>query len=90
MAITAASVSVGTTAVLLSAGEGDAQVGSSVAVAVPSGGSTVYLGDNTVTSAAGFPLAAGSSFSVDLNQGESLYGVTASGTQAVNVLRQGV
>lgn len=89
MAVTSAQVSVTTTATLLSAVESDDRSGSSL-LASNQGAVTVYLGSDSVTTGAGFPLAAGSSMSVDLQPGESLYGIVASGTCTVAVLRVGV
>ena len=89
MAVSAAAVSVGTTATLLSVTETDYVGGASFAVKVPSGGATVYVGASGVTTATGFPLAAGDTLQVDVDKGESLYGVVAAGTQSVSVLRQG-
>ena len=89
MAVSAAAVSVGTTATLLSTAETDFVGGAAFAVKVPSGGATVFVGASGVNTSAGFPLAAGETLLVDLDAGESLYGVVASGTQLVNVLRQG-
>jgi hypothetical protein len=91
MAVVAASVTVATTATLLSASsETDHASGQSVMVKVPTGGATVYIGGSGVTSAAGFPVAAGEATAFDLSPEDALYGITASGTQAVNVLRTGV
>lgn len=56
-----------------------------VTLRVPSGGSTVYLGNEAVTSTDGFPLAADESITVIL-QSEPLYARTASGTQDINVI----
>lgn len=91
MAVSAVSVTVATTATQLSAAsETDRASGHSVLVKVPSGGATVYIGGSGVTTAAGYPVAAGEAFSFDLSPGDDLYGVVAADTQAVNVLRTGV
>lgn len=90
MTVLAASVSVGTSATLLSSSTDDGAYGHTVAVKVPTGGATVSLGGSAVTTAAGFPLAAGESATFDLGSGDALYGIVVSGTQAVNVLRTGV
>jgi hypothetical protein len=64
--------------------------GQTVSIQNP-GSSTVYLGGSDVTSSSyGFELGAGITFSIDLFDQETLYGVVASGTQTVNVIRQGV
>lgn len=92
MAIDASSVTVGTSPTRLTS-QSDADVNpwaSSLAVALPAGGSTVFVGGPAVTTSTGFPLAAGSSLALDLAVGDEVYAVVASGTQTVNVLRSGV
>ena len=65
--------------------------GKSVCIQNPSGGVTVYLGDGSVTTSVyGYALAGGSDFVIELDQQENIYGVVASSTQTVNVMRQGV
>ena len=59
-----------------------------VVISVPIGGATVYLGDAAVSTATGFPVAAGGVFKWALT-GESVYGIVASSTQAVNVAERG-
>jgi hypothetical protein len=44
---------------------------------------TVYLGPSNVTSTTGYPLAAGSSMSMDVTSGNDVWAVTASGTVTV-------
>lgn len=90
MAITTGQVSVGTTATALSTAESDDRSGSSICVSNPSGGSTVYLGPAGVTTGNGFALDAGASMAFDLQPGELIYGIVASGTVTVSVLRTGV
>lgn len=90
MAVSAASVTVATTATVLTSAESDDRAGFSVLVKVPAEGATVYLGGSGVTTGAGYPLAEGEAMAFDLSPGESLFGIVASGTQAVNVLRSGV
>jgi LysM repeat protein len=64
--------------------------GVTVTVQNPAGGASVFLGGPTVTSTVyGNALAAGSSITVMLKQGETLYGIVATGTITVNVLRVG-
>ena len=57
-------------------------------ILVPSDGATVYLGDASVTTSTGFPVAAGGVFTWGL-AGESIYGVVAESTQAINVAERG-
>lgn len=90
MTVLAASVTVAATATLLSSGTDDNAYGHSVLLKVPTGGATVFLGGAGVTAAAGFPAAAGEPYTFDLAPGDALYGIVASGSQAVNVLRTGV
>lgn len=96
MAIDTNVVTAAATATLLAspATVGSAAVGSSgksrVTVANPVGAtSTVFLGGATVTASGakqGIPLLAGAFYSIDLAYDDLLYGIVASGTQAVNVL----
>ena len=91
MAISHAIVSVTTAATALNDSLDGGKDGSSVSVQNPTGGATVYIGGAGVTTASyGFLLAAGATFSAELNQGEALFGIVASSTQSVAVLRQGV
>ena len=90
MALSHAIVSVGTTATLLSSSTAGRD-GQTVLVQNPSGGATVYLGGTGVTTSSyGFILEGGVAFAIDLQDNESLYGVVASSTQSVSVIRQGV
>lgn len=84
-------VSVTTTATNILAGVTDAR-GGSRSVSVQNVSSvTVYLGGQGVTSTNyGFALAAGSSVSYDLDKGERLYAVVATGTASVATLHTGV
>lgn len=87
MAVQAAQVSVGTTATLLSNDEG--RDGSSILVQAPAG-ATLFVGGADVTSAQGFPVAAGQVLSFDLRSTDALFGILASGSGTVSVLRGGV
>ena len=90
MALAHPQVSVGTTATLLS-GASAGRDGQTVLVQNPAGGVNLYIGGTGVTTASyGYLLIGGSAFAIDLQVGEELYGVVASSTQAVGVLRQGV
>lgn len=88
MTVAAEAVTVADTATALNAVDSTSPL--SLIVSVPSGGVTVYVGASDVTTTDGFPVAAGESLSVDLQSGEVLYGIVATGTQAANVLRTGV
>lgn len=89
MAISHQRVSIGTSAIQVSSNYAGKD-GQTVLVQNPSGGATVYLGGEGVTTTAyGFELAAGAAFAIEIQDGEKLYGVVASSTQTVNVIRQG-
>jgi hypothetical protein len=90
MALTHCIVSVAATATLISAAEAGRD-GQTVLVQNPAGGATVYLGGAGVTTVSyGFTLEGGVAFAIDLQVGEALYGIVASSTQSVSVIRQGV
>jgi len=48
-------------------------------------GVTIYLGDSTVTPTNGFPLANGTSFSINLDEKVTLYGIEAVGDRDIRV-----
>lgn len=88
MGISHERVSIGTTATLISA-LAVGRDGQTVAIQNPTG-STVYLGGPGVTTSSyGYELGAGITFSIEMRHNEQLYGVVATGTQTVNVIRQG-
>lgn len=92
MAIKTPSVTVTTTATLIAAQPRTALDDVHwVEVVVPAGGSTVYLGGPDVTTGTGRPLApsasAEASWAATLGGDDNLYGIVASGSQAVRVLR---
>ena len=89
MAVSHQRVSVGTTATKLTS-DFDGKDGQTINVQNPAGGADVYLGGEGVTTTSyGFLLGAGISFSVELQDDEKLYAVVTTGTQTVNILRQG-
>ena len=92
MAINHAIFSVGSKATLLTvAASGGGKDGSTILIQNPTGGQAVYIGGAGVTTSSyGFILAVNSDMSIELNQDEAVYGVVASSTQSVAVLRQGV
>lgn len=77
-----------TTSPTLIAGGGARVNPDQVVISVPAAGATVYLGDASVTTSTGFPVAAGGVFKWGLT-GESVYGVVAASTQAVNIAERG-
>ena len=89
MTVSSAAVSVTSTATVLNTSETDQLPRYSVAV-YNSSAVTVYVGGSAVTTSTGFPVAAAGSFSVDLDRGEGLWGIVATGTASVVVLSQGV
>lgn len=90
MALSHGVVSVTTSATLLSAVTAGRD-GQTILVQNPAGGADVKLGGEDVTTGSyGFILAGGVAFAIELQGGESLYGIVASSTQSVSVLRQGV
>lgn len=50
----------------------------------------IYVGGSDVSSSNGFLVASGGILGVDLETGESLYAVAASGTVTVHILKSGV
>lgn len=82
MGLTHDQVSVGETATVIVAS--DATEHRRVWVHDPTGGASVFVGDSTVTTSNGFELEAGESQSFDIEPGEALYGIVASGTQTVS------
>lgn len=92
MAIYTSQTSVGTTATLigpLHSTMADNQAGGSISIYNP-GAVAVVLGNATVTTTNGFTLISGATFQADLQPGELIYGVVATGTQTVQVLETGM
>ena len=81
---TSAQVSVGVTATLLVASTGFDQT----VWLHNSGGGIVYLADSGVTTSNGYKLDNGDKMQLLVGDHEGLYGVTASGTNTVGVLKQ--
>jgi hypothetical protein len=52
------------------------------------GGNAIYLGDANVTAANGYKLDNGDKLTIMVGDHEALYGITASSTQTVAVLKQ--
>ena len=80
---TSAQVSVGTTATLLVAANFMDQT-----VWLHNSGGTLYVGDSTVTTANGFKLDTGDKMELPVGDNEGLYGIVASGTNTVFILKQ--
>lgn len=89
MSVASQAVSVGTTATQLTGGDTGAKSGSFAVANV--GAATIYIGGSGVTTATGFPIAAGESMSFDLRSAtDEIYGIVASGTVAARVLMEAV
>lgn len=89
MAVTHSIVTVGITATVISTAANDRD-GHSVLIQNPSESTTVFIGGTGVTTTSyGVALAGGADISIDLLQGEVVFGIVAANTQAVNVLRAG-
>ena len=90
MAITSASVTVTTTATLLSGADTDTVAGQSIYLS-NAGPTAVVVGPAGVTATTGFTIASGVNFGpIQLGSGEALYGIVGTGTQAIGVRRTGV
>lgn len=84
MAVKSKTVSVGTTAVALNAKLlSSDQPGYSVACM---SSSPFFVGGSDVSTTNGWPVAAGEKFSIDLGYNETLYAVSATPSNSVNVL----
>jgi hypothetical protein len=63
-------------------------IGDPIGVVVKNtGGTSIYLGGSGVTSAAGLELAPGETLNIELMGGDVLYGITASGTVIVSIMK---
>lgn len=84
-------VSVGTSAVRLDSAPTDTVAGTRVTVIAQGSGTLVLGGTSTVTAINGcrLPVVTGTVLSIDLNAGEALYGIVATGTVSVDVLTAG-
>lgn len=96
MAVQGLSITVGTTATILSATAFSDSIkynyeGQSLLIQNPSSTVTVYIGGSNVTSSVyGYQLLPLQTLTIDLSRGEHIYGAVASSTQVVNVIRRGV
>lgn len=82
----AARVTVETTAILLASNTQSRGHGVTGVAVYNAGAGSVYLGGLAVTSAAGLEVAAAGRITIDLAQGESLYAISASGSNICHVL----
>jgi len=81
---TSAQVTVGTTATLLVA----ANIMDQTVLLHNLGAGAVYLGDANVTTSNGYKLDNGDKLQVPVGDHEGLYGIAASGTHTIAVLKQ--
>ena len=81
---TSAQIVVGTTATLLVA----ANIMDQTVLLHNLGGGAVYLGDANVTTSNGYKLDNGDKLQVPVGDHEGLYGIAASGTHTIAVLKQ--
>lgn len=81
-------VTITDTPTLIAEVSGASIVPNSILVHSLAGNDTVYLGGSDVATTNGFPLDPGATLGWDL-VGEEIYGVVASGTAEVRVLRRG-
>lgn len=84
MALTSAQVSVTTSATALNTAGGGQRLH-----LTNQGASAVVLGGSTVTTTTGYSLAASASTVITVGPGEILYGIVASGTVNVGIVRTG-
>lgn len=87
MAARAERITVGTAPSLLTTAEGDHSSGS--AALIKAIGTGVVIGGPNVTATTGYPLDQGETVGADLKS-DAIYGIVASGTAVVAVLRVGV
>lgn len=85
MAVRTTAVSVATTATVLVTGIGNLQDARPWLIH-NAGAAVVYIGGSDVTTANGIPVAIGEKVTGFAPANESLYGIVASGTEAVRVL----
>ena len=86
MSLESSAVTVATTATVIATGKTGA---SWVYLHAPAGGNTVYIGSSTVTVANGLELPKGSLHEFWLAEADTLYGIVATSTQSVMVLKSG-
>lgn len=88
MAVQSRRLTVGTEPTIVSAPGADRRSGTSIMV--QAGTKILYVGGPDVDATQGYPVAPGSDLSVDLDDGEALYGVVTTGTDVVAIMRSGL
>ena len=63
-----------------------ALVGRTTIVMKNTGSATIYVGSSTVTTANGYPLAAGAELALDLNENVVIYGIVATSTETLAII----
>lgn len=86
MSLESSSVTIGTTATVIATGKTGA---SWVYLHAPTGGNTVFIGPSTVTTTNGLELPKGALNEIWLAEADVLYGIVASSTQPLMVLKSG-
>ena len=86
MSLESSAVTIGTSATVIATGKTGA---SWLYLHAPTGANTVYIGPSTVTAATGLELPKGALQTFWLAEADTLYGIVASSTQALMVLKSG-
>ena len=86
MSLESSAVTIATTATVIATGKTGA---SWVYLHAPTGGNTIYIGPSTVTVANGLELPKGALQTVWLAEADTLYGIVASSTESLMVLKSG-
>ena len=86
MSLESSAVTIGTSATVIANGKTGA---SWVYLHAPTGANTVYIGSSTVTTANGLELPKGALQTFWLAEADTLYGIVATSTQSLMVLKSG-
>ena len=86
MSLESSAVTIAATATVIATGKTGA---SWVYLHAPTGGNTIYIGPSTVTVANGLELPKGALQTVWLAEADTLYGIVATSTQSLMVLKSG-
>lgn len=86
MSLESSAVTIAATATVIATGKTGA---SWVYLHAPTGGNTIYIGPSTVTVANGLELPKGALQTIWLAEADTLYGIVATSTQSLMVLKSG-
>ena len=86
MSLESSAVTIAATATVIATGKTGA---SWIYLHAPTGGNTIYIGPSTVTVANGLELPKGALQTVWLAEADTLYGIVATSTQSLMVLKSG-